>query len=377
MSEPKNWRDRIPTPDGEPFRLCAGFPALPGLWDLSKSPEVISHWTGILRGNARYVLRVLDDEGQSEQRQQASRALEIVAGLLADLETDAAATGVRTIHEVTLLRDHLMRSHGLIDPYQGIKAREARRLLPAAAAATARAWEWGGRSGSLDGLASVLAGLLAGNLFDLGSAMTQKAFRDGALDVAGERERFEKHAADHLKTMDADALELLRADPRPLEGEVEGRVLLFADNAGADFLLGVLPAALFWARRWEVCVVVNSLPVSSDIAIEEARALLSLLNSTSDSVVDQAVRAGRLRLVESGTGSPGIDFRFVGETLNQVADGASWILLDGQGRAVETNWETRFRCPVLRVAAIKDALVAREIGVLPGGPLIRWDWPGG
>ena len=82
MSEPQNWRDWIPTPDGEPFRLCAGFPALPGLWDLSKSPEVIPHWTGILRGNARYVLRVLDDEGQSEQRQQASRALEIQAGLI-------------------------------------------------------------------------------------------------------------------------------------------------------------------------------------------------------------------------------------------------------------------------------------------------------
>jgi hypothetical protein len=121
--------------------------------------------------------------------------------------------------------------------------------------------------------------------------------------------------------------------------------------------------------------VVNSLPASNDVAFDEARAHVALLASLPASPLARAMAAGRLRLVESGTGSPGIDLRFVGRALNHAGRGAAWILLEGQGRAVETNWSTPFRCPVLRAAVVKDARVAREIGCGEGAPVLRWDEP--
>lgn len=370
MANEKDWRRWIPAASGVAFVMCSRFPDLPGLWDLSRQPEVIPHWLGILRANAQYMLQIFQAEGHEEQVKAAAGVVEVLEGLFRDLETGKATDQVRTIHEVTLIRENLLRSHGLVDPYQGIKAGETRRLLPQAASAAAEAWERGAEDGATSALAAVLSSVLAGNLFDLGSRTTQEAFRRGELNTGAAAERLRPWAEESLRALEPDALELLVPKPVALDQPAEGRVLLFADNAGADFLLGLLPAALFWARRWEVWIVVNSLPASSDITIEEARAHLALLAGTP---VGSAMHARRLRLVASGTGSPGIDLRHVSEELNRVAENAAWILLEGQGRGVETNWTTLFRCPVFRVALVKDALVAREIGLEPGSPVLRWD----
>ena len=106
--------------------------------------------------------------------------------------------------------------------------------------------------------------------------------------------------------------------------------------------------------------------------MDEARAQLAMLAALPGSPLDDALRAGRVSLVGSGTGSPGIDLRHVGEELDRSASGARWILFVGQGRGVETNWTTRFRCPVFRAAVVKDEHVAREIGASPGAPIFRY-----
>jgi type II pantothenate kinase len=372
----RDWRAWVPRPQGRRFAPCPRPPELPGLWDLGRRPDVVPHWAGIFRANARYLLEVVSEDGERDARARGRQAVEVFEGLLRDLESGAATRELRTVHDVTLVREHLLRGHGIPDPYRAVKAAEASRFLPRAHAALVRAWELGGADGSRDALTEILADLLAGNLFDLGSRLTQEAFRRGEMDIPGAARGFRGAVAGALARWDPAALERLAPRPVALEHRPEGRVLLFADNAGGDFLLGVLPAAVFWARRWEVVVVVNSLPASSDIAIAEARAHWALLGAWPGSPLGRLVDAGRLRLVESGTGAPGIDFRFVGPELNAAAAGVAWVALEGQGRAVETNWSTRFSCPALRVAVVKDARVAEQIGWREGAPLVRWDEPG-
>ncbi|MCK4305994.1 MAG: DUF89 family protein [Candidatus Eisenbacteria sp.] len=368
-----DWRQWVPEPEGAAFVMCSDFPDVPGLWDLSLRPEVIPHWMAILRANMRYLQQIVETQGHQEQVEAAQDIAMILDGLFRDLEGGGAAAEVRTIHEVTLIRDNLLRSNGLIDPYWEIKAREAERLMPQARGALREAWESGGGESGKPALAGLLAGMLGGNLFDLGSRSTQEAFCKGQLDTEAACARFRPWVAQTLRDMEPEAADLLFPRPRQLGEPPEGRVILFADNAGADFLLGVLPMALFLARRWEVWIAVNSLPSSSDIAIEEACALLAGLRSGAEDPVALAMHSGRLRLVASGTGSPGIDLRYVGAELNRVAHDASWILLEGQGRGIETNWTTRFRCTVFRLAVVKDALVAQELGLEPNSPVLRCD----
>ncbi|MBD3235991.1 MAG: DUF89 family protein [Candidatus Eisenbacteria bacterium] len=378
VSGRERWRDWIPRPQGRPLRQVTRFPQRPGLWDLAASPEVVPHWAAILRGNLRYSLERAAADGKESTPAAQRRVEAILMGLFDDLERGVATATLRTIHEVTLVREAVLRAHALHDPYRAIKAREAERLLPQAAERLARAWVWGGQAADSEPLAELLAGLLAGNLFDLGSALTQEAFRSGCMDHESAAERYRRDARRFLAQLEPSALARLCAQPRALEQPPEGRVLLFADNAGADYLLGLLPAALFWARRWEVVVVLNALPVASDIAFAESGPLFEALARTPGSPLPQAIDAGRLRCVPSGTGSPGIDLRYVGAALDRAAEGCAWLLLDGQGRGIETNWPTRFRCPALRCAVVKDRLVAHAIGAAAPEPVLRWDeaWPG-
>ncbi len=380
------WQSWIPEPSGEPFILCTRFPERPGLWDLSARPDVVGHWVSILRENCDYLLRIVAEQGTDEQVGAARRVAAILRTLFDDLESGAATRRVRTVHAITAIREHLLRAHGIADPYREIKAEQAARVMEGARGRCRRLWEAGTRAA--DGsptqderrrhVASILAGFLAGNLFDLGSRSTQAAFRRGELDRVNE-DQFLGDVEPFVDAMPATARALLvgesgnGAQPTREESAVEAPLVIFADNAGPDFLLGVVPAALYWSRRRPVRIVVNSEPASSDITYPEARELLAALASETDAPVARALESGRLRLVPSGTGAPGIDLRHVAPALNEAARGAAWVLIDGQGRGVETNWTTRFACPVLRICVIKDPLVAAEIGAHEGRPLLRWD----
>ena len=368
-----DWREWRPTLEGYPFRLCVSPPALPGLWDLTEEPEVRAHWVEILRGNADYLLKLVESEGTRGQTDAALRAVRIYGRLLDDVAAGARVADFRTVHDLTLWREAILRGLGLYDPYFLTKRAQADRYLGLAHEFGREAWAAGGTDGHLEGLNALLVRLWAGNLFDLGSKSTQEAFRQGRLDPFAAGKEFVSAVSHWLTSLPDAARDLLLSAPRALDQSAEGRVLLFADNAGPDFLLGILPAALYWARRWEVVIVANTHPASSDITYQEARVLLEHLIAIPQSPYALAYDAERLSVVPSGTGSPGIDFRYVGRELNEATEGVSWLLLGGQGRGVETNWATRFATPAFRVAVVKDPLVAAAVNVEAGTPLLRFD----
>ncbi len=68
-------------------------------------------------------------------------------------------------------------------------------------------------------------------------------------------------------------------------------------------------------------------------------------------------------VVSTGNDLPLIDLSDVTDELNAAAAGAELVLLEGMGRAIESNFDAAFTCDCLRLALLKDPLVAQR----PGG----------
>lgn len=357
MASEDCWRTYAGPPEGEAFCLVTAFPERPGLWDLAAGGAPVAHWLEILRENARYLLQLL----APQEVERGRRVVAIFDRLLDDLAAGEGFDLIRTVHDLTCVRERLLTAHDLSDPYAEIKAEQARALLPAAAEAIEEAWATDDRAMII----RLLARLLAGNLFDLGSRATQNAFRRGEMDTFAATERLVPAVTVLYDRLPEEARTLLLGGGRD-------RALLFADNAGPDFLLGILPTAVFLAHHRPVTILVNSRPASSDITLPEARAHLAALRGMAPESFGRLLAEERITLVGTGTGSPGIDLRAVAPELNRAAADAGWILLDGQGRGIETNWTTRFRVPVLRVAMVKDPLVAAAIDHPASAPLLKY-----
>jgi type II pantothenate kinase len=140
------------------------------------------------------------------------------------------------------------------------------------------------------------------------------------------------------------------------------QAMFFCDNAGPDFLLGVLPFCRLLAQRGtRVLIAANRLPALNDITVSEIRALLPRLQAV-DPTLDALVRAGRLAAIDSGNTIPLIDLRQISEEVNHHAAETDLLILEGMGRAVETNLEAAFTCDSLKIAMIKDQMVALRRG---------------
>jgi type II pantothenate kinase len=321
-------------------------------------------------------------------------------------------TGRVTCISLCRLRDAELRALGLRDVFLRVKAEEdeaALRLLP----------------GVLRGLDAVadprrrlelaVRGVLAGNVFDLGAAASAELFasgRGGGADAfcATRDERLlpRPWAVDDLDAL----LGALLAVPAPAggeegreEGEEEGKgggrpssssaaydkAVLFADNAGSDVLLGLLPFARELLRLGvrDVVLAANAHPTLNDTTAAELAPLLRRAAAAAAAAADgggcdpdagllpRAVASGRLRVVASGSGLPVGDLRHVSRELaaefeGSAAAGRVLLVLEGMGRGIETNLRASFSCDALRIGVIKHPEVARCLKGRLYDPVVRF-----
>lgn len=69
-------------------------------------------------------------------------------------------------------------------------------------------------------------------------------------------------------------------------------------------------------------------------------------------------RDPRLYIIASGQGSPCLDLRRVSSEVAGATVGADLVVIEGMGRAIHTNYQTRLRCDCLKLAMIKNAHLA-------------------
>jgi len=319
-------------------------------WDLKADPDGRAYWLHHFREYADVLLPLIAAEyGRASAAEQAA----FRADYLAIFDRVAAYPDAYPRIDILLfdeLRTELQARYGYRDPFRGVKAREneaALALLPGVLAEIDAASPTARRE-------LIAAGLMAGNIFDLGSRATIQRYRDGltAFDTTRATQPRRPWAVD-----DVDAW-WRRWDERP----AYAHVVFFADNAGSDIVLGCLPLVRWLlAAGSAVTLAANSEPALNDVTAEELGPLLERA-AALDATLAEGWRGGRLRVAATGNAAPLIDLTRLADEFVATARTADLLVLHGMGRAVESNWRAAFDCDVLRTAVLKDVRVAERIG---------------
>jgi type II pantothenate kinase len=322
--------------------------------DLLADAQQRDYWLKLFQ---EHFAKVLESARLSYGRtcgRQVELARKQFAAVIAGLRADPAgfAAGPLGVVQLCRLREKALRDNALHDPFRHVKSRENRQATAAypqvirrlSAVAAEQRWE------------RLIRGVFAGNIFDLGATATLE-FADRTVD-------FEQVLA-QVKPRpwlidDFDAL----AEVLPLAGDEPApwaKAVVLVDNAGADFVLGVLPLARQLASHGtHVVLAANELPSLNDITADETAELVELL-SAEDEQLAAYLNAGLFEVVSTGNDIPLIDLSNVSDELNQAAAGADLVVLEGMGRSVESNYHTQFAVDSLQVCLLKDPAVAARV----------------
>ncbi len=338
-------------------------------WDLVRDAAARDYWLGLFRSQFRSLMKeaIRDAQARGQDvvnaRARIEGAREAFVGYLDVVRHDPDVFGRLDIHQVCLARQRVLGQFGFDDPYLTTKARENRTALAMLPAVLAE----------IDAMSAdlrpdrIVRGVFAGNIFDLGAIETIELFRQGRVNFPA--------ALNDLKPRPwlVDDLDpwVLRME----RGPAYRAAVLFVDNAGCDVLLGMFPLARdLILRGTRVILTANTAPALNDITHDELVPLIQTI-AGFDPVTAAALDQGTLTLVPSGNGSPLIDLAVVSPELGQAV--TQWetdlVVLEGMGRAIESNYDARFSCDVLKLAMIKDRGVAQAMGGQPYDLVCRFE----
>ena len=319
-------------------------------WDLVKEPEACADWLDLFDEVFAEILHHARDVYGAEERIEVARAA--FTAEISALRRDPTSFqgGQLNLLELDKIRDRVLRGNDLPDPFKKIKERENQ----AAMALYPQVIQSHRRLEGKDKWFHLVKGVIAGNTFDLGATATLHLGRESQDFMACiEKIKPRPWLADDF---DALAEKLLSFPNLPWR-----KVVILVDNAGSDFVLGVLPFTRELIRGGvEVVLGANELPSLNDITVGEVGEVVKAL-AENDPVLAESLRDGRLSIVSSGTDLPVIDLSLVSDELNAAAADADLLMLEGMGRGVETNWDADFTVDTLRICLIKNESVARRI----------------
>ena len=157
-----------------------------------------------------------------------------------------------------------------------------------------------------------------------------------------------------------------------MQGPPYRAAILFVDNAGPDVVLGMIPLARELLRQGTAVILsANTEPSLNDVTHAELTGLIEQVAEADslirDALADRPGQVGQLRLIESGNWAPLIDLTKVSPQLAKAASElpVDLVVLEGMGRSLESNFDAKLSCDVLRLAMIKDAGVAEFLDAEP------------
>jgi len=265
-------------------------------------------------------------------------------------EKPDALNGELSVLALCRMRDRFLREHRLFDPFSHIKQRE-NVLSVALYGDVVR------RLHSLepeDRWLHLVEAVFAGNIFDLGSSVT--------MDLARESPDFLAAVEDtRPRPWLVDDFDILLDDLLINVPAKWGKAVIFVDNAGCDFVLGVMPLARELALEGvQVVLAANEHPSLNDITADETVEMVKQL-ATIDPDLPALIDAGMFEVVSTGNELPLIDLSDVSDELNAASEDADLVVLEGMGRAVESNYDADFKVDALHLALLKDPNVASRL----------------
>ncbi|MCK4602938.1 MAG: DUF89 family protein [Phycisphaerae bacterium] len=259
--------------------------------------------------------------------------------------------GNLNVIELCRLREGCLHEHKLHDPFGRIKDRENESATRFYGQVVRKLHAMETRQKWLH----LVECVFAGNIFDLGSVSTFHLAENPTDFLA---------AVENTKPRpwlidDYDALE---ADLLPAPPSKWTKVVVFVDNAGSDFILGIMPLVRELALSGtKIVLAANELPSLNDITADEAVSVLPRLAAADGELAD-LFRVGMFEVVSTGSDIPLIDLAEVSDELNEAAADADLVILEGMGRAVESNLDAAFTVDSLKLALLKDPVVASHVG---------------
>lgn len=320
-------------------------------WDLCNDAEARHYWSNYFIEHAPRIIApgieaaIARGESCQSVQARAEKCLQIIIARQRDFQQTFGEMSCVTLLTFDDWRDSCFREHGFIDCFIDRKNSENELMLPLLPALCAE-------HDALDEphrLRAVIEGVFAGNIFDLGAHATAKAFIGGASpDFHHVRATLPKRP---WRVDDYDLLEKTWLSKR------YKKAVIFIDNAGSDILLGALPMARWLAQRGtHIVIAANEKPTLNDMTIDDVR-------NWWPRVVEIEPSFGKLpfEFVTTGTGEPLIDLLKVSDELNDAAQDADLVIMEGMGRGVQTNLYAKFTCDALNIAMLKDTLVAKRL----------------
>lgn len=259
---------------------------------------------------------------------------------------DPAGFGRVTILTLDEWRDQILRRHGFVDCMIDLKDAENAKmllLLPEICR------EVDSHSGT-DQILTVIKGVFAGNLFDMGAKHSARLFA-----ASGGPGFLQTRASLSPRPWLIDDFDKLAAR---FATHTHRKAVFFIDNAGSDFLLGATVMIRWLAKRGTTVVIAaNERPTLNDMTVHDVRTWWPRICD-----VEPTLKSLPIEIVSTGTGEPLIDLSMVSDDLNHAAADADLVIIEGMGRGVESNLDAAFSCDAVNLAMIKDEMIAKRCG---------------
>ncbi|KAL3282218.1 hypothetical protein HHI36_005412 [Cryptolaemus montrouzieri] len=111
----------------------------------------------------------------------------------------------------------------------------------------------------------------------------------------------------------------------------------------------------------KVILVANSLPALNDVTYRELKSYL-IEASRQCNVFKNAINENKLLCYENGQRGPCLDLASLPEELCNIMLTTDCVILEGMGRAVQTNFYATFVVDCLKLAVLKNEWLAKSLG---------------
>ena len=110
-----------------------------------------------------------------------------------------------------------------------------------------------------------------------------------------------------------------------------------------------------------IVLAANEHAVLNDVTADETVDLVERL-AAQDADLAALIRAEMFEVVSTGNDIALLDLADVSDELNEAAEDAELVILEGMGRAIESNFDAQFKVDALHLATLKDPDIAARLG---------------
>ena len=328
--------------------------------------EYREYWLRHFESHFDTIVALADENYGPSARERIRACRDDLIHTLHQLRKNPAMLGRLDLLVLDVLRQEKLIQHNIPDPFEKMKTRENNTMLPLYPQIVE---ELDNHTDEREALLLATEGVFAGNIYDLGAGATAKLYAKESPDFLKVREDVgtkRPWLVDHFEKM-ADAI----LGHRP--GGKHKQAIFFCDNAGSDTILGVIPFCRLLAKRGtKVLIAANHLPALNDMTAAELKTLLPRLQNL-DPILNELVQSTLITVIDSGCEAPLIDLRLVTDEVNTHAAATDLVILEGMGRALESNYEAKFKVDSLKLAMIKEQIVAERHGGKLFDTICRFD----